>query len=186
MVVRLGALLSLTALSLAWAAAIGPSTAASAVAPVRFEEFVDDTSLAPATSAACGFDVFIHAEGIATVVLFLDAQGNIVKELDGFKQFTLTYFSPDTGKSLSIPQPIKLHTFYSGNEVGDEATAFLAGMDRHAHGATTAGRTEFPAVFAGFGPNGIPDIDQVGPPTVHGVSHTNAELRERLCAALAS
>ena len=58
MVVRLGALLSLTALSLAWAAAIGPSTAASAVArselrlpDTQFEVIVADDGSEDATPA---------------------------------------------------------------------------------------------------------------------------------------
>lgn len=165
---------------------IGPGApSAEAAPPTRFEFPVDRTAYAPGASAVCGFDVYIHEVGIFTVVLFHDGDGLVTSEIDGVKQYSVTFFAPENNTEYTYRSSARLHTFYTGNSPGDEARAFLTGQVRHVHGATSAGHIEYPSVFTGFGPFGIPDIDQVGPETLHGVTHTTQEFRANLCQVLA-
>ena len=178
------------ALRAAFAIGLLASLAASSIGPVaagaiRFSEPVDDLRYAPATSAACGFDVYLHFVGTATTKLYVDAQGNVVRELDGAADLHVTWFSPDTGKSYAFPVPGMLRTLYYGNEPGDPAIAELIGLQDGTPDARDAGYIVFPAVFIGFGPFGIPDIDIAGDPLkVAGTWNGDFRIAAR-CAALA-
>jgi len=160
--------------------------AVSGAQPVRIDAEVDRTIFAPATSAMCGFDVYRHDAGTARVVLFPDADGVVVLEIDQNVGWTTTWFSPETGASYSYPGPAQLHTYYEGNEIGDPALAVLTGLQGGTPGATTAGQVIMPSVVVAIGPFGIPDIDQVAPSTRNGTFPGAAELLAARCAALAA
>jgi len=88
----------------------------AAVEPNRLEFEFDRIVFAPATSRACGFRVYHQDVGTGQIVLFGDADGTVVRELDQ-ELSTSTWFSPDTGRSFTFPNPARLHTFYEGNDV---------------------------------------------------------------------
>jgi len=157
---------------------------ASAVEPTRIEFDFDRVVFAPATSAACGFAVYHHDVGTGRIVLFSDAGGVVVRELDQ-ELSTSTWFSPDTGRSFMFPNPARLHTFYEGNDVGDAALAILTGLETAAPGTVTAGLVVIPSVVTGIGPFGIPDVDQVAAATRRGTFPGADELVAARCAALA-
>ena len=108
----------------------------------------------------------------------------MVLELDQ-ELSTSTWFSPETGRSFTFPNPARLHTFYEGNDVGDAALALLTGLEAAAQGAVTAGLVIIPSVVTGVGPLGIPDIDQVAATTRHGSFPGADELLAARCSALA-
>ena len=177
-------------LRLALAIGLLSALAALGVGPVvagetSYSEQVDYVKFAPATSAACGFAVFVHYVGTVSTKLFTDANGTITRELDGSAGLHATWFSPETGKSYAYPEPGMLRTLYSGNQVGDPAIAELVGLQDGTPGARDAGFVLFPAVLVGFGPFGIPDIDVAGDPLM--IAGTwNGDLRiAARCAALA-
>jgi hypothetical protein len=157
---------------------------ASAVEPTRLEFDFDRVVFAPATSAACGFAVYHHDVGTGRIVLFSDAGGIVVRELDQ-ELSTETWFSPDTGRSFTFPNPARLHTFYEGNDVGDAASAILTGLETAAPGTVIAGQVIIPSVVTGIGPFGNPDVDQVAAATRHGTFPGADELVAARCAALA-
>jgi hypothetical protein len=103
------------------AANLAISIGASAVEPTRLDFEFDRVVLAPATSRACGFAVYHHDVGTGRIVLFGDADGTVVRELDQ-ELSTSTWFSPETGRSFTFPYPARLHTFYEGNDMGDAAS----------------------------------------------------------------
>jgi hypothetical protein len=82
---------------------------ASAVEPTRLEFEFDRVVFAPATSRTCGFAVYHHDVGSARIVLFGGADGTVVRELDQ-ELSTSTWFSPETGRSFTFPNPARLHT----------------------------------------------------------------------------
>ena len=140
--------------------AAGPVGAAQ----LSFEEPVDFVSFAPATSATCGFPVFAHHWGIVTTRLITARDGTITREFDGSSGLHIEWFAPTTGQRYQFPVPGMLQTAYTGNTPGDPATAVLVGLQDGTPGAKQVGRAVIPAVFVGFGPFGIPDIDFAGPP----------------------
>jgi hypothetical protein len=166
------------------AATLAIPAGASAVEPDRLEFEFDRIVLAPATTRACGFAVYLHDVGTGRIVLFGDADGTVVRELDQ-ELSTSTWFSPETGQSFTFPNPARLHTFYEGNDVGDAALAMLTGFETAAPGTVTAGEVIIPSVVTGIGPFGIPDIDQVAAATRHGTFPGADELLAARCAALA-
>jgi hypothetical protein len=166
------------------AATLATPVGVTAVEPIRLEFDFDRVVFAPATSAACGFAVYHHDVGTGRIVLFSDAGGVVVRELDQ-ELSTSTWFSPDTGRSFTFPNPARLHTFYEGNDVGDPALAILTGLETAAPGTVIAGQVIIPSVVTGIGPFGIPDVDQVAAATRHGTFPGADELIAARCAALA-
>jgi hypothetical protein len=167
------------------AASLATPIGASAVQPNRIEFEFDRVVFAPATSAACGFAVYHHDVGTGRIVLFSDAGGVVVRELDQ-ELSTSTWFSADTGRSFTFPNPARLPTFSEGNDVGDAALAILTGLETAAPGTVIAGQVIIPSVVTGIGPFGIPDVDQVAAATRHGTFPGADELIAARCAALAS
>jgi hypothetical protein len=137
---------------------------AHATPPTTFSEVVDQTAFAPATSAACGFPVFITQRGTVYVTLFHDKDGAIVREADWEAGFEFVFTAPTQGTSFRYPFTQRLITYYDeGTAVGSAARAVLVGLPR-ANGDTVppdAGRIEFTAVVVFIGPGGIPGIDFV-------------------------
>ena len=166
------------------AATLATPIGVTAVEPNRLEFEFDRIVFAPATSRACGFRVYHQDVGTGQIVLFGDADGTVVRELDQ-ELSTSTWFSPDTGRSFTFPNPARLHTFYEGNDVGDAALAILTGLETAAPGTVIAGQVIIPSVVTGIGPFGIPDVDQVAAATRHGTFPGADELLAARCAALA-
>ena len=77
--------------------------AAHATPPTTFSEVVDQTAFAPATSAACGFPVFITQRGTVYVTLFHDKDGAIVREADWEAGFEFVFTAPTQGTSFRYP-----------------------------------------------------------------------------------
>jgi len=175
-----------TAVTLGTLAVFGALGAAPVLAAeTGFTAQVDYVNYAPVTSAACGFAVFVHHVGTVTTKLFTNRDGTIVREIDGSAGMHAIWFSPDTGKSYTFPEPGMLRTIYTGNAIGDPAIAELIGLQDGTPGAREAGLVVFPAVLVGFGPFGIPDIDTTGDPLlIAGTWNGDFRVAAR-CAALA-
>jgi hypothetical protein len=102
------------ALLLAVAAALAVPAATAASGPLHFREDVGPITVPrPGISAFCGFAVFTTFQGMSDVTLFLDSNGNPVREIDTSPSFTITFFAPSTGKSFSYPGAGTLESDYS-------------------------------------------------------------------------
>jgi hypothetical protein len=136
---------------------------AQATQPTVFTEFVDQTAFAPATSAACGFPVYITQTGTVKVTLFHDQSGAVVREADWQSGFKVVFSAPTLGTSFQFPVTQRLVTYYDeGTSIGSSARAVLIGLGRDdGDGPPDTGRLEFEAVVVFIGPNGIPGIDFV-------------------------
>jgi hypothetical protein len=136
---------------------------ANATPPTVFTEFVDQTAFAPATSAVCGFPVYITQTGTVNVTLFHDQSGAIVREADWQSGFKIVFTAPTLGTSFQFPLTQRLVTYYDeGTAIGSRARAVLVGLGRdNGSGPPDTGRLEFDAVVVFIGPNGIPGIDFV-------------------------
>lgn len=168
-------------------AALVLTTAAHADQPITFEEVVDQTSFAPATSAACGFPVYITQRGTAHVTLFRGADGtSVVREMDWLSGFKFVFTAPIQGTSFQFPGTRGLITYYdSGTALGSPARAVFVGLQRdNGDGPPDAGRVEFEAVVTFIGPGGIPGIDLVSILSESG-RHFGIDVAQR-CASLAA
>jgi hypothetical protein len=101
---------------------------ASANAPIRSTFLLDGVTFSDAVlSASCGFTVNLTLNGTIKATLFLDANGNVVREVDTQPSGTLTYSSA-AGGSISFPWSIISHTDYSaGTAIGSPVTITLTG-----------------------------------------------------------
>ena len=87
---------------------------------------IHDTFQDEGFSEFCGFDVFIHIEGQTRVMLKVNREGGVVREVDTFSA-TLTTFS-DTGSfSFPLAQPI-MFDYGEGAEIGSTATIKIVGF----------------------------------------------------------
>ena len=100
---------------------------ASASAPIRATVSLDGVTFPDGVlSASCGFTVNLTLNATIKATLFLDANGNVVREVDTQPAGTLTYSSAHG--SISFPWSIVSHTDYSaGTAVGDPVTITLTG-----------------------------------------------------------
>ena len=160
--------------------------AATAGAATRHLSFpVDDTFQDEFHSDVCGFDVFINVKGTARATLFLDAEGDVVKEIDTFSGF-ITYTS-DTGSfRFPLAQPI-FFDYGEGAEIGSTATIKLVGLSGHATGhiASDAGIIILTGTVVEFSPEGIPIVDFDGEVTFqHGNFEAGEDIDAAICAAL--
>jgi hypothetical protein len=88
------------------------ATPTRAAEPLQFRTVVDLTLAEPELSSLCGFAVYRHLEGKVNATLFLDEGGVPVREIDTSPSLRYTFFSPDTGKSVSYPGTGTLMTDY--------------------------------------------------------------------------
>jgi hypothetical protein len=156
--------------------------AATAGASVQRLSFpIDDTFQDEYHSDVCGFDVTIHIEGTARVLLTLDADGEVVNEIDTFSGF-ITY-SSDTGSfSFPLTQPI-MFDYGQGAEIGSTATIKIVGLFGHVPGLipSDAGIVILSGTVVDFSPEGIPNVDFNGEVTFQ---RGNFEEGDRIDAAI--
>jgi hypothetical protein len=79
---------------------------ARAVPPEHSVEHVDETFR---DEGACSFTVLAHVEGDIRHTAFFDQAGNVVRELEVFPNFRVTFTNADTGKSISTVSPSVVH-----------------------------------------------------------------------------
>ena len=157
---RIGLLVSLVALLALGGGALA-ATPAWATPPQHFHQQFNLSVPRPDLSAACGFDVFIVSRGNANVTLLYDQSGTLVREIDTFPTFTISFTAPSTGKSIGSRAPAVLITDYTGGgAVGTPAVARLTGLQFMLQpGVMFAGRQVFEGVVGGHTPEGIPIVD---------------------------
>ena len=140
------------------------AVAVTAQEPLLIRSYVDITVPQPGLSALCGFTVYRRVEGLVDVALFLDDEGNPLHEIDTSPSLRYTFFSSETGKSVSYPGTGTLITDYSPDGMA------VASVDGHlalvhvSGGAPlliNVGRLVFTAEVIGVNADGVPAI---GPP----------------------
>ena len=145
--------------------------AASAAPPLQETGHYDNTVLLRGATRACGFPVYGRFQGDFRSTVFLDRDGNIVREVDTFPTATVTVWAPSTGKSYTSASPAVLHTTYTnGAAIGSTAIATLTGLLEKIDGVDMdGGRFVFEAVVDGYDAAGVPhitfvqEISSVGP-----------------------
>ena len=160
--------------------------AATAGAASRVLTFpIDDTFQDEGFSEFCGFDVFIHIEGQTRVVLKVNQEGGVVREVDTFSA-TLTTFS-DTGSfSFPLAQPI-MFDYGEGAEIGSTATIKIVGFGGHVPGSIPSGRGHHHCHGDGgrLLAEGIPIVDFNGEVTFeHGNEESGEAHGAAVCGAL--
>jgi hypothetical protein len=110
------------------AAALVSAGVATANAPIRATLLLDNVTFQdPFMTDACNLPVYMTLNGTIKATLFLDQNGNAVREVDTQPGVKLTY-SSDSGRSISFPWSIISHTDYSaGTSVGSPVTSTLTG-----------------------------------------------------------
>jgi len=97
--------------------------------PLEVEIQIDTTARLGPASALCGFDIFLHAEGVAHWRVFYDQDGVIIREIDTFPTLTWTLFAPSTGMSYTTARPAMVQTDYTnGGAVGSAAVVTFSGL----------------------------------------------------------
>jgi hypothetical protein len=140
---------------------------ASGAAPRRAEMSVDVTFPDPVMSSICGTTVFERLAGTLKASVFLDQSGTPIREVDTQPSATITYTASATGRSISFPFAVVLHTRYpDGVSSGSPAVVTLTGNIGSLTGVAPAGsgRLVFNAVVLGVDQNGIPATQLVGAP----------------------
>ena len=137
----------------------------------------------------CGFEVVFSISGHLNATVRYNDAGLVVSEIDRQPNTTITYSSPDTGRSFSFPNAQPSHWDYgAGATLGSAVTVKFTGLGGHVPGviASDAGQTVVIGVVDGFSPEGVPFVnitDQVL------VEHGNREGdagADAVCAALTS
>src|SRR5262249_1374848 len=124
--------------------ALAPSAMASG--PIRESIPVDQSTLSPFFTAACGFDVFLTQVGTLKAAVAGAAAGPILREIDTQPGFTFTFSSPDSGRSFSFHFVSPTRTTYTDGAVpGSTAIVTGVGLVRNVPGIPPdAGRIVFP------------------------------------------
>jgi hypothetical protein len=156
---RIGLLVSLVAL-LALGGGLLGATPAWATAPKHFHIPLSFSVRDDALSDACGFDVFFGGAGNIDVTLLYDQSGTVIREIDTFPTFTLSFTAPSTGKSIVSRAPaVGITDYTGGGAVGTPAVARVTGLQLMLQpGVMFAGRLVFDAVVVGHTPEGVPEI----------------------------
>jgi hypothetical protein len=139
-------------------------TSASASEPILIRRAVDVTVAQASLSRICGFTILRRTEGLVDAALFLDQTGNPVREIDTSPTLRITFFSPQTGKSVSFPG-----TGAATTDFLDDGTAivsldgFLTMIRQQGRPLLiSVGRLVFSAEVIGTNGDGLP---VTGPPT---------------------
>jgi hypothetical protein len=111
-------------------------------------------------SDQCGFDVFVDVVADLQVTLVYNTGGLIVREIDRAGGGTVTFRSPDTGKSFSFPFQPSQWDYGSGAVIGSPVTVSFTGLEGHVPGkiSSDAGLFRFLGVVEGFDEFGIPEV----------------------------
>jgi hypothetical protein len=148
---------------------------------------IDETFHSDFLSEECGVEVFIDLDADLNVTLVYNQSGLIVRELDPSGGGTVTYRSPDTGKSFSYPFQPAMLDYGSGAMVGSSVIVTQRGLFGHVPGfvSSDAGLFRFLGVVTGFEENGSPLIDFVDViPPEHGNRVDSERVLAAICAAL--
>jgi hypothetical protein len=177
---RLAVLLGLVALALLTA------TPGSAAQARQISVDINDSFQDPDLSATCGVDVFIDFVAHLQVTLVYNQSGLVVRELDHAGNGTVTYRSPDTGKSFSFPIQPSQWDYGSGAVIGSTATFQFVGLFGHATGFidSDAGRLQIVGVVTGFDEFGIPLVEGTEVIAESGNINSDEEIDAAICAAL--
>ena len=113
-------------LGLAAVLVLGPVGVARAVPPEHFPvEHVDETFT---VEGECDFPVIVHVEGDLRHTDFFDKAGNVVRELEVFPRFRVTFTNPETGKSISTVAPSVVHVTINPD---GSAVVTITGLSGH-------------------------------------------------------
>jgi hypothetical protein len=112
-------------LGLAAVVVLGPVGVARAAPPEHSVEHVDETFT---IEGECDFPVVVHVEGDVRHTDFLDQAGNVVRELEVFPNFRITFTNPETGKSISTPSPSVNHATINPD---GSAVVTITGLSGH-------------------------------------------------------
>lgn len=113
---------------------------------------IDDTFQSDFLSEACGVRVFIDVVADLNVTLVYNKSGLIVREIDSSGGGTVTYRSPDTGKSFSYPYFAVQLDYGSGAVLGSDVILSFTGVFGRVTGfiPPNAGLFRFKGVVTGF------------------------------------
>jgi hypothetical protein len=180
---RLGISVALAALI---AAIVIPVAGASA--PIREEfAFSDITFEDFYLSEACGTTVLDTIDVAVSVTFFPADHGSPAHEVDTFSNGTITYSSPDTGNSVTLPMNGTSHAVYpEGTDPGDPAHFTITGVN------TTSLTGTAPPGSGQLVANGeILFLDDLGVPVttfetsgIVSMQGTYAVMTAEICAAL--
>jgi hypothetical protein len=149
-------------------AALASASAVSAATPLRSTVVLDETFVYPVGDPnPCPFEVTYRNQGTFFVTTFVDANGNIIRELDRGAYFLESYSA--NGKVISSKSPAMIHL--------DPATNIVVGTGNQRHFIV-------PGLGILYAQAGRFVIDQNTGETIS-VSGLDVPLSERLCVALA-
>jgi hypothetical protein len=146
------------------AAVLGNPTTITAAELLHVRSVVDLTFAEPGLTALCGFDVYRNIAGMVDAILFLDDDGDPLREIDTSPSLRYTFLAPASGKFISYPGTGTLLTDYypDGTAVATVDGHLTFG---HVPGAEplliNVGRLMFTADVVGTSADGLPVI---GPP----------------------
>jgi hypothetical protein len=172
---------------LAVVALLAPATSSAQQAqqiPISIDDHFQDEFW----SEQCGFDVFIDVVADLKVTLVYNQSGLIVREIDRAGGGTITFRSPDTGKSFSFPFQPSQWDYGDGAVVGSTIVVSFTGLGGHAPGSgipSDAGLFRFLAVVEGFDEFGIPIFDFVEVIADRGNRESLERVTEAICGTLA-
>jgi hypothetical protein len=112
-------------LGLAAVMVLGPGGVARAVPPEHSVEHVDETF---EITGECSFTVLGHLEGDVRHMVFFDQAGNVVRELEVFPGFRVTFTNAETGKSISTVSPSVNHATINPD---GSAVVAITGLSGH-------------------------------------------------------
>jgi hypothetical protein len=167
---------------------LGVPAVALAARAERISIDISETSTDPGLTSECGTEVVFTVTGDATVTLWRNAEGLVVRELDRAPRSKITVSAPETGNSFSFPNSLVATFDYGdGAAVGSEATVRVRGLFGHVTGfiASDAGSLTFVGEVTGFDEFGIPVVDFPDPPVREtGNRESGEDVVAAFCKAL--
>jgi hypothetical protein len=150
--------------------------------PISLNDHFQDEGL----SELCGVDVFIDVVADLKVTLVYNQRGLVVREIDRAGGGTITFSSPDTGKSFSFPFQPSQWDYGSGAAIGSPVIVSFTGLFGHVPGLipSDAGLFRFLGVVTGFDEFGIPEVDFVEVIVDRGNRESGERIGAAICSAL--
>lgn len=161
---------------------------ADASPPTRIPFEFDDTFHSGFLSRTCGIPVYVHTQGAGIITLFYDAMGaQIIREIDTLPNgATTTYFSPDTGRSLTqvVHTPVT-YVYLGGTDIGDPVIAITNGVQftSGTGNPRVVGHEMRDGAIVELTPEGFPIVELFDAVSQSGQFDINAVVRAR-CAIL--
>jgi hypothetical protein len=133
-------------------------TSAAADQPLQLRRHVDADVRGNVASAICGFEIRVHIVGDATIKLFYDKNGNIVREVDTFPSYKVTVYRPGTDQAYTSASPQLLHFYYTkGAALNSAVTVVGTGLLEKIPGVgMDSGRVVIEAKVIGYDADGVP------------------------------